>query len=60
AKGDIPGTGLGLAIARRLIEQMHGSIRVFSPLKNEGWIGEERQPPNQGTSFVVELQKDEA
>ncbi|GAP93975.1 two-component sensor histidine kinase [Leptolyngbya sp. NIES-2104] len=55
AKGDIPGTGLGLAIARRLIEQMHGSIQVFSPLKNEGWITEDDQPPKQGTSFLVEL-----
>ncbi|BAU13414.1 histidine kinase [Leptolyngbya sp. NIES-3755] len=60
ASGEIPGTGLGLAIARRLIEQMHGSIEVSSPLKNEGWLGKDDQPPNQGTSFVVELQKDEA
>lgn len=59
AKGDIPGTGLGLAIARRLLEQMNGSIRVFSPLKNEGWLGKD-QPSKQGTSFVVELEKDRA
>lgn len=58
AKGEIPGTGLGLAIARRLVEQMNGSIQVFSPLKKEGWIPQEIQPPNQGTSFVVTLQTD--
>jgi signal transduction histidine kinase len=56
AQGDIPGTGLGLAIARRLVEQMNGSIQVFSPLKKEGWITQAIQPPNQGTSFVVTLQ----
>ncbi len=59
ANGEIPGTGLGLAIARRLIEQMHGSIQVFSPLKSEGWIKDD-QPPQRGTSFVVELLRDEA
>jgi signal transduction histidine kinase len=56
AKGDIPGTGLGLAIARRLVEQMNGSIQVFSPLKKEGWIPQGIQPPKQGTSFLVTLQ----
>lgn len=57
AQGDIPGTGLGLAIARRLVEQMHGSIQVFSPLKKEGWIARssDQPPPGKGTSFVVEL-----
>lgn len=57
ANGTIPGTGLGLAIARRLLEQMHASIQVFSPLKNEGWITQGDQPPRQGTSFMVELLK---
>ncbi|MBD2081448.1 GAF domain-containing sensor histidine kinase [Leptolyngbya sp. FACHB-17] len=59
ADGDIPGTGLGLAIARRLIEQMHGSIQVFSPLKSEGWIAQDDHPPQRGTSFVVKLLKNE-
>ncbi|MBW4527551.1 MAG: HAMP domain-containing histidine kinase [Phormidium tanganyikae FI6-MK23] len=59
ASGEIPGTGLGLAIARRLLEQMHGSIQVFSPLKSEGWIVLYDPPPQQGTSFVVELLRDE-
>ena len=54
---EIPGTGLGLAIARRLVEQMHGEIEVFSPMQNGGWISEHSdQPPNeQGTTFVVKL-----
>ncbi|HTL88771.1 MAG TPA: ATP-binding protein [Leptolyngbya sp.] len=58
ADGEIPGTGLGLAIARRLLEQMHGSIRAFSPLKSEGWI-EADPPPQRGTSFIVKLVKDQ-
>ncbi len=56
ANGEIPGTGLGLAIAHRLLEQMHGSIQVFSPLKSEGWIAQDDPPPQRGTSFVVELE----
>jgi signal transduction histidine kinase len=32
AHGDIPGTGLGLSIAKDLLDQMHGKIRVVSPL----------------------------
>lgn len=57
AQGDIPGTGLGLAIARRLVEQMNGSIQVFSPLQKEGWISRNGdQPPHgKGTTFVVGL-----
>jgi signal transduction histidine kinase len=56
AQGEIPGTGLGLAIAQRLVDQMHGSIRVFSPLKKEGWISLADQPPERkGTTFRVEL-----
>lgn len=57
AQGEIPGTGLGLAIARRLVEQMQGSIQVFSPLKKDGWITDSDDPPSnaKGTTVVVEL-----
>ncbi len=55
ATGDIPGTGLGLAIARRLVEQMNGSLQVFSPLKIDGWITKNPPSIGKGTTFVVEL-----
>ncbi|MDJ1184621.1 sensor histidine kinase [Roseofilum casamattae] len=48
ADGDLPGTGLGLAIAKDLIEQMQGTINVFSPAI---------YPSNatKGTTFVITL-----
>lgn len=55
ANGDIPGTGLGLAIARRLVEQMNGSLQVFSPLKIDGWITKNPPSIGKGTTFTVEL-----
>jgi signal transduction histidine kinase len=54
---DIPGTGLGLAIARELIQQMHGSIEVFSPARTSGFLlpslPEAQNSP--GTTVVVRL-----
>jgi signal transduction histidine kinase len=57
SQGEIPGTGLGLAIAKRLMEQMDGTIQVFSPLNPEGWISQsgDQPPPGKGSTFVVEL-----
>jgi signal transduction histidine kinase len=51
----IPGTGLGLSIARELMQQMQGEIQVFSPLRREGWLGEEPLPESRGVTFVVTL-----
>ncbi len=57
ASTEIPGTGLGLAIARRLVEQMHGEIEVFSPMQTGDWISDhsDQPPKEQGTTFVVKL-----
>jgi signal transduction histidine kinase len=58
----IPGTGLGLAIAKELIEQMWGEIEVFSPARSvwanqnsESTLGDDRDNPAQGTTFIVWL-----
>ncbi|WAL58153.1 GAF domain-containing sensor histidine kinase [Thermocoleostomius sinensis] len=55
---DIPGTGLGLAIARELIQQMHGTIKIFSPAQSSGFqlpsapVAAQNLP---GTAVVVQL-----
>jgi signal transduction histidine kinase len=51
---EIPGTGLGLSIARELMQQMQGEIQVFSPLRAEGWLGDQL-PQTRGATFVVTL-----
>lgn len=57
AQTEIPGTGLGLAIARELIQQMQGSIQVFSPAATCSWVTDWRTgtPSGPGTAFVVWL-----
>lgn len=56
-KTGIPGSGLGLAIARTLLEQMHGDIQLFSPIRE---IDRAKLPSaavnhTPGTTFVVRL-----
>jgi signal transduction histidine kinase len=53
---------LGLAIAKELIEQMWGEIEVFSPARSvwanqnsESTLGDDRDNPAQGTTFIVWL-----
>lgn len=54
ADSDIPGTGLGLAIAKALIEQMQGTIEVFSPA-----LWHPTSESSGGTTFIVWLLKSE-
>jgi len=54
ADSDIPGTGLGLAIAKALIEQMQGTIEVFSPA-----LWQPTSESSRGTTFIVWLMRSE-
>ena len=54
AQGGIPGSGLGLSIARNLVEQMHGTIQVFSPAQTSD-RNSTPSKPEAGTTFVVRL-----
>ncbi len=59
---DIPGTGLGLAIAHELIEQMQGTIQVYSPLstcplqsQRFRQLAASTTPQHPGTAFIIWL-----
>jgi signal transduction histidine kinase len=54
AQGGIPGSGLGLSIARNLVEQMHGTIQVFSPAQTDDQNSTPTKP-EAGTTFVVRI-----
>ncbi|NJR68545.1 MAG: HAMP domain-containing histidine kinase [Synechococcales cyanobacterium CRU_2_2] len=57
ASGEKPGSGLGLAIARSLVEQMGGTLDVFSPA--EDWypapFDRPREEDRPGSAFVIQL-----
>lgn len=58
ASGDINGSGLGLAIACDLVQEMKGTIEVYSPLAEIPWqLPDELEKASQakGTAFVVWL-----
>lgn len=54
ADSSIPGTGLGLAITRDLIQQMQGSIEVYSPAIASGLLPDD-DTSNPGTALIVWL-----
>lgn len=63
---DIPGTGLGLAIAHELIEQMQGTIQVYSPLptcplqfQRLRQLAASTTPEHPGTAFIIWLSTNE-
>ncbi|NJP10231.1 MAG: sensor histidine kinase [Leptolyngbyaceae cyanobacterium RU_5_1] len=57
AHSELSGSGLGLAIARSLIEQMQGTIQVFSPARTDRLKAAETvsSTPGPGTTFLVQL-----
>ena len=60
ASGDIEGTGLGLAIACDLVQEMAGTIEVYSPLADlpeSVKYSLEHYPAERGTAFIVWLPK---